>query len=86
MTKNGTTFKWCEKDCHEKAMWCARKTCRNKAEYAEFMASKRRTNDNSSTTSTNSSGMSRDFKIAMAAMLKPEDKAALESQFEIDLN
>ena len=30
------TFKWCSNDCHNRKMWCARKNCLNRLEYAEM--------------------------------------------------
>ena len=34
---NGVTFKWCTNDFHDKPMWCSRKNCRGKVEWAEHL-------------------------------------------------
>ena len=63
-------------------MWCGRKRCLSKAEYAEMMADKR---DGKGKTKaegpSNGSKFSNDFRIALAALTTPDDFAALESQF-----
>ena len=80
----GTVFKWCTKDSRPdgKPMFCARRECRSKAEFKDYLAKKNKDSGGLS----QSSGMSKDFKIAMAAMLKPEDVKILEEQFKISLN
>jgi len=79
----GTTMKWCTNDCHDKAMWCGRRTCTNRADYAAAMQKKRDKGASNSTTSTTArkSSYSKDFKIAVAALTSAEDFASLEEQF-----
>ena len=63
-------------------MWCGRKNCLSKAEYAVAMAEKR--NGKDKTEATNETGtkrISKDFRIALAALTTPEDFASLEEQF-----
>ena len=35
--KDGTVMKWCNNNCHPKPMWCGRKNCLNRKEYAKNM-------------------------------------------------
>ena len=81
----GSTMKWCSNDCHDKPMWCGRKNCINRADYATAMQKKRDNKDSGSggTSSSNSSNsnVSKEFKIALAAYTSAEDYAALEAQF-----
>ena len=80
----GTTMKWCSNDCHDKPMWCGRKTCVNRADYASIMQKKRDGGTSSgaiSTPSTSRPSISKDFKIALAAYTSAEDYASLEEQF-----
>ena len=79
----GTVFKWCSKDSHPQPMWCARRESRSKAEFKDYLVNK---NNQTTGGPSQSSGMSKDFKIAMAAMMKPEDVKTLEDQFKISLN
>ena len=76
-------MKWCEDDCHEKLMWCGRRNCLGREEFKTMMEKKRLEKDggskNSSGNSRNSN--SKDFKIALAAMVSPEDLETLTSQF-----
>jgi hypothetical protein len=32
--KDGTVMGWCKNNCHPKPMWCGRKNCLNREEYA----------------------------------------------------
>ena len=79
----GTTMKWCTNDCHDNPMWCGRKTCVNRAEYASNMQKKRdeHGSTSASSSSNNKSSISKDFKIALAALTSAEDYASLEDQF-----
>ena len=63
-------------------MFCARRECRSKAEFKDCLANKNRETAGGP---SQSSGMSKDFKIAMAAMMKPKDVKTLEDQFKISL-
>ena len=76
-------MKWCDKDCHPQPMWCGRKACMSKSEYAEFMDGKRKGKDKEDR-DKNKSGkqrISKDFRIALAALTTAEDFASLEDQF-----
>ena len=82
----GTTMKWCGNDCHDQPMWCGRKNCVNKSDYASAMQKKRDDKDTSSGGNSSSNGnpksaYSKDFKIALAALTSAEDFASLEDQF-----
>ena len=72
---DGTIMRWCSNDCHPKPMWCGRKNCMNRAEYAEKMKSRKETE------TKNKSEVSEDFKIALAAMTSADDFASLKDQF-----
>ena len=74
---------WCNNDCHKKRpMWCERKNCRNRAEYAKFMTNKRGGNSGGASSASDSKMIATDnFKIALAAMVYEEDFAALKGQF-----
>ena len=73
-------MKWCEKDCHEKPMWCGRKTCRGKAEFADMMR-KRKAEKQSEESPAAKKDFAEDFKIALAAMTSAEDYQTLTEQF-----
>ena len=77
---NNITFKWCSKDCHPKPMWCARENCLDKADFAKKMEKEKGTSGNSGQ-SANKTSMSKDFKIALAAMTSADDYKSLMSQF-----
>ena len=77
---NGRTWRWCSNDCHPQTMWCGKENCLNKADFAKKMEKEKSGSDNSSKNTTNSS-ISKDFKIALAAMTSAEDFALLKSQF-----
>ena len=66
------TYKWCTNDCHDKPMWCGRRTCLSNAEYSAKMNKGEQPRSNV---------VSKDFKIALAALTTAEDYAALEEQF-----
>ena len=84
----GTTMRWCTNDCHDKPMWCGRKTCLNKADFAKKMQEKRNgTSGSDSSSKSNGDGkdgdakISGDFKIALQAMTSSADYKLLEQQF-----
>ena len=79
----GTTMKWCTNDCHPRPMWCGRKNCLNKADFASKMKAAKESKGNSEDSSDKKkeNGLSNDFKIALAAMCSSEDYKTLESQF-----
>ena len=74
----GTTLKWCTNDCHAKPMWCGRRVCLGKAEFA---AKQKKTNDDKGDRAGTKVDASKDFRIALAALTSEEDFAALERQF-----
>ena len=64
-------MKWCTNNCHKKPMWCGRKNCITKSEFAKKMQEKQ---DGSSTedgggrngsSGTNKTKLGEDFKIAL---------------------
>ena len=63
-------------------MWCGRKNCLTKAEYATAMAEKRKGGHSSNPTPKEvKNKLSNEFRIALAALTTPEDFASLEDQF-----
>ena len=73
---------WCDKDCHQQPMWYGRKNSLSKAEYAAAMIKKRNGKGRSEATQeTGKKCISKDFRIALAALTTPEDFASLEKQF-----
>ena len=77
---DGTVMKWCTNDCHPRPMWCGRKNCLNRAEYtAKYGA--RNKEDSTKEERNKKQPMSKDFKIAMAAMTTKEDYESLKGQF-----
>ena len=83
MTREGKTYKWCNKDCHPAEQWCDRPVCRNRADYKKFLEEKRKNEsaDAATVKTSNTSGFSNDFKVAFAAITSPNDYKTLESQF-----
>ena len=77
----GTTMTWCTNDCHPKPMWCERRNCLSKAEFAAKMQSQREggsTRDsNRDTKKQNEVKVNEEFKMALAALTSPEDFALL---------
>ena len=39
---NGREMKWCTNDCHPKPMWCGRKNCLSKADFARKMEERKK--------------------------------------------
>ena len=74
----GVTMKWCKNDCHTKPMWCGRKNCLNRTDYAAVWKKK----NEKKNTEPSYDKPSNEFKIALAAMTSPEDFAALQEQFD----
>ena len=80
----GRTMKWCKQDCHRRPQWCGRRNCLSNAEY-EAQGSKRR--DAKPGKPTDSSGVgtkmnvTKDFRLALAALTTEGDFEALEKQF-----
>ena len=66
-------------------MWCGRKNCINRAEYAAAMQKKCDNKDSGNGGATPSDdsrpNVSKEFKIALAALTSAEDYASLEEQF-----
>ena len=80
-------MKWCSNDCHPQPMWCGRKNCLNKAEFAKKISDAQKEGTNNEKfgerkSQNNTSGKtSNEFKIALAAMCSEEDYKLLENQF-----
>ena len=81
----GTTMKWCTNDCHDKPMWCGRKNCINKTDFASMMKSKKEDKEGSGNKNDGATQLdkdfSKDFKIALAAMTSEDDFETLREQF-----
>ena len=78
MEVRGSTMKWCKNDCHPRPMWCGRKNCMNRSEYA---AEWKKKNEAKKKDGPKEDFSSSEFKIALAAMTSPEDFAVLQEQF-----
>ena len=78
---NGKTLKWCTNDCHRRPQWCARKNCLSREEYRM----KQRVNEEKNVAQDGADQfmmkVTRDFKMAFAALTTEEDFKALEEQF-----
>ena len=79
--KDGTVMRWCLNDCHPKPMWCGRENCLNRAEYAAKNGNKKEGETAEKNKNSNKTGVSEDFKIALAAMPSSVDYETLKSQF-----
>ena len=80
--KDGTIMKWCTNNCHPKPMWCGRKNCLNREEYAAKYGSKSKPDENVRQQEDKKPAViSDDFKIALAAMTSNQDYETLKSQF-----
>ena len=77
----GATMKWCKKDCHDKPMWCGRKNCLGRAEFAEAMKKRKETKQGGTSSENKRNDFADDFKIALAAMTSAEDYHILTEQF-----
>ena len=64
-------------------MWCSRKNCLGKAEWEEHMKKRRenKTNNNSSSGDSKDVKVTKDFKIALSAMMTEEDFKKFEKDF-----
>ena len=78
---NGRTMRWCTNDCHPKPMWCGRKNCLNKADFARKMEEREKGGTEKKDSAPGGAQYSKDFKIALAAMMSAEDFKAIKSQF-----
>ena len=73
-------MKWCTNNCHEKAMWCGRKNCLNREDFAANAKRKRGDSDETGGRG-DTNNVTKDFKIALAAINSPIDYKMLEEQF-----
>ena len=74
----GRHMTWCDKDCHKRPMWCGRKVCYGKAEFA---ARNKKQEEAKKGGDQKKDSISKDFRIALAALTTAEDLAALEEEF-----
>ena len=83
MERQGKKYKWCNKDCHPCEQWCDRPVCRNRAEYKKYIEEQKkiRSADEETIKTSNTSGFTNDFKVALAAITSADDYKTLESQF-----
>ena len=83
----GTIMTWCTNDCHPQPMWCGRKNCLNRADFAKKMqesqnkGGKFENNSVKENENGKNNNHSSEFKIALAAMCSEEDYQLLEKQF-----
>ena len=81
----GTTMKWCKNDCHKQPMWCGRRNCMNKEEFAHHMRNKREKGPKKERQEGDKSKggikVNDEFKMALAALTSPEDFAILDELF-----
>ena len=61
-------------------MWCGRKVCRSKADFAKYMAEKKAAKGGESKHSEKMTA-SEEFKIALSTMVSAEDFDTLTNQF-----
>ena len=69
---------WCDNDCHAKPMWCGRKNCLNRSDFAKEWEKKKKAKG---TRANNNSNVSSEFKISLVAITSPEDFKVLQEQF-----
>ena len=72
---NDRKYKFCKNNCHKQPMWCARPNCLTREAFAEKKNSERE--DKSSEVG----GLSKDFRVDLAAVISDEDYKTLEAQF-----
>ena len=83
----GTIMRWCSNDCHPQPMWCGRKNCMNKAEFARKMGESQKKGEKSELSREGKIEKGTgyqppsEFKIALAAMCSEEDYELLDKQF-----
>ena len=78
----GTTMSWCENDCHKKkSMWCVRRNCLDKEDFAKNMERKRSESKTNSGNNESKIPNSADFKIALASIISAEGIQTLNDQF-----
>ena len=79
--KDGTVMGWCKNNCHPKPMWCGRKNCLNREEYAAKFGKKGKPGENVRQVESKTASVSEDFQLALAAMTSNQDFETLKSQF-----
>ena len=81
----GTTMKWCTNDCHKQPMWCGRRNCMGRSDFAKHMQNKRGKGSKKEGPDGNKSERcfraNDEFKMSLAALTTPEDYAILDEQF-----
>ena len=81
----GSTMRWCTNDCHSKPMWCGRKNCLNRADFAKAMKEKRERakaeKGNENNEDSKKPKFNKDFKIALQTMTSNEYFKTLQEQF-----
>ena len=73
-TRGDRKYKWCTKNCHKKPVWCGRPNCLSREDFTAKKKAERKEK------SPEGSGLSNDFKIALAAVTSDEGYKALEAQ------
>ena len=78
MIKDDHTFGWCDNDCHcQRPMWCGRPNCLNKADFR----AKKKGKEDGLKVETGSNAGKVDFKVALAAMMSPDNFEMVQKQF-----
>ena len=73
----GRLMKWCSQDCHRRPQWCGRRNCVSNADFAAQNKKRKEGRSNGEDTMN----VTKDFKLALAALTTEEDYEALEKQF-----
>eukprot|EP00957_Ditylum_brightwellii_P194404 14805610-Ditylum_brightwellii.AAC.1 len=71
----GWTLYWCSKDCHPHSMWCPRQNCIDRVDY------KKRMEGTKSAGRGNKFKASKDFRVALSALVLDDKYCILEEQF-----
>eukprot|EP00957_Ditylum_brightwellii_P005873 445793-Ditylum_brightwellii.AAC.1 len=75
MERNGCVWKWCSNDCHSCTMWCLRENCMN------YKAYKKMKENNESKGSEKKIKITKDFKVALSALVSEDKYKAFEENF-----
>jgi len=66
---------WSKNNCHAKLMWCGRKNCLNRSDFAKEWDKKKKDKD---TVGNDINSASSKFKISLATITSPKDLKALQ--------
>ena len=75
-------MKWCTNDCHKQLMWCGRRNCMGRSDFAKHMQNRPEKGSKKEGSSEDKSERgfkaNDEFKMALAALTTPEDFAILD--------